>query len=50
MELVVAAVVVCLPWRRTKRISLFVSKGKDCSRIAKHFVLEKWHCLEIAQG
>lgn len=39
LELVVVPVVESLNWLRMKRISLFIGKGKNCSRIAKHFVL-----------
>lgn len=46
LELVVVPVVVRLDWRRMKRISLFIGKGKDCSRIAKHFVLEEMSLFE----
>lgn len=37
---------VRLDWQRMKRISLFIGKGKDCSRIAKHFVLENMSWFE----
>lgn len=40
-ELVVVPVVESPNWLRMKRISLFIGKGKNCSRIAKHFVLER---------
>ena len=46
LELVVVPVVVRLDRRRMKRISLFIGKGKYCSRIAKHFVLEKMSLFE----
>lgn len=41
LELVVVPVVESPDWLRMKRISLFIGKGKNCSRIAKHFVLEE---------
>lgn len=46
LELVVVPVVGSLDWLRTKRISLFIGKGKNCSRIAKHFVLEEMSLFE----
>lgn len=45
-ELVVVPVVDSLDLLRMKRISLFIGKGKNCSRIAKHFVLEEISLFE----
>lgn len=50
LELVAVPVVEILNWLRTKRISLFIGKGKNCSRIAKHFVLEEMSLFENSTG
>lgn len=46
LELVVVPLVESLNRLRMKRISLFIGKGKNCSRIAKRFVLEKMSLFE----
>lgn len=50
LELVAVPVVEILNWLRMKRISLFIGKGKNCSRIAKHFVLEEMSLFENSTG